>query len=78
MTGNTDDVRALTRETQEIWDQKAEYWDERMGEGDAAAHPAGELVRIGVGEFAQADQGQFLARAVEARHGPIRVIIRSA
>lgn len=35
MTGNTDDVRALTRETQEIWDQKAGYWDERMGEGNA-------------------------------------------
>jgi 2-polyprenyl-3-methyl-5-hydroxy-6-metoxy-1,4-benzoquinol methylase len=35
LMGNAEDVRALTRETQEIWDQKAEYWDERMGEGNA-------------------------------------------
>ena len=31
----TDQLRALTTETQAIWDQKAEFWDERMGEGNA-------------------------------------------
>lgn len=29
-----DDLRALTRETQEIWEDKAAYWDEQMGEGN--------------------------------------------
>ena len=28
-------LAALTRETQQIWDEKAAYWDERMGEGNA-------------------------------------------
>lgn len=31
----TDQLRALTAETQAIWDQKADFWDERMGEGNA-------------------------------------------
>ena len=31
----TDGLHALTRETREIWDQKADFWDERMGEGNA-------------------------------------------
>jgi 2-polyprenyl-3-methyl-5-hydroxy-6-metoxy-1,4-benzoquinol methylase len=31
----TDKLRALTRETQEIWDQKAEHWDAQMGDGNA-------------------------------------------
>jgi 2-polyprenyl-3-methyl-5-hydroxy-6-metoxy-1,4-benzoquinol methylase len=35
MASNMDDIRALTRETQAIWDQKAEHWDARMGEGNA-------------------------------------------
>lgn len=35
MTSDTDDLRALTRETQEIWNQKAEHWDAQMGEGNA-------------------------------------------
>src|SRR5258708_39754800 len=35
MAGDADDLRALTRETQEIWDRKAEHWDARMGEGNA-------------------------------------------
>jgi 2-polyprenyl-3-methyl-5-hydroxy-6-metoxy-1,4-benzoquinol methylase len=30
-----DAMRALTEETREIWDAKAEFWDERMGEGNA-------------------------------------------
>ena len=30
-----DELRALTRETREIWDQKADFWDERMGDGNA-------------------------------------------
>lgn len=30
-----DGLHALTRETREIWDQKADFWDERMGEGNA-------------------------------------------
>lgn len=29
-----DDLVALTRETQQIWERKAAYWDERMGEGN--------------------------------------------
>lgn len=28
------DPHALTRETQRIWDLKADYWDQRMGEGN--------------------------------------------
>ncbi len=28
-------LRALTDETRELWDAKADYWDERMGEGNA-------------------------------------------
>ncbi len=34
MEGTGDDLRALTRETQEIWERKAAYWDEQMGEGN--------------------------------------------
>lgn len=30
-----DNLRALTQETQQIWDNKAAYWDERMGDGNA-------------------------------------------
>lgn len=30
-----DDLRDLTRETQVIWDSKADFWDQRMGEGNA-------------------------------------------
>jgi SAM-dependent methyltransferase len=30
-----DTTRALTEETRAIWDAKAEFWDERMGEGNA-------------------------------------------
>ena len=29
------DLAALTRETQEIWDRKADHWDAQMGEGNA-------------------------------------------
>lgn len=29
------DLRALTDETRDLWDAKADYWDERMGEGNA-------------------------------------------
>lgn len=32
--GSADELRALTRETQAIWDRKAAHWDERMGEGN--------------------------------------------
>ena len=28
------DLQALTRQTQQIWDDKAAFWDERMGEGN--------------------------------------------
>src|SRR5689334_7696255 len=35
MPGESDDLRALTEETREIWDQKAEHWDAKMGEGNA-------------------------------------------
>lgn len=35
MAGDADDLAALTRETRAIWDAKAAYWDERMGEGNA-------------------------------------------
>jgi hypothetical protein len=28
------DLRALTRETQAIWDANAEWWAERVGEGN--------------------------------------------
>lgn len=42
----SDDVLGLTRETQRIWDQKAEFWDARMGEGNqfqrALVGPAAE------------------------------------
>ena len=34
MAEGTNDLQAFTRETQEIWDQKADFWDERMGEGN--------------------------------------------
>ena len=30
----SDEVQGLTRETQRIWDQKAEFWDAQMGEGN--------------------------------------------
>src|SRR5688500_449378 len=29
-----DRLQELTRETRDIWDAKADYWDERMGEGN--------------------------------------------
>ena len=29
------DLGALNREVREIWDRNADYWDERMGEGNA-------------------------------------------
>lgn len=32
--GTHADLHALTRETQQIWDRKAAFWDERMGEGN--------------------------------------------
>ena len=32
---DSDTLEALTRETQAIWDRKATYWDEQMGEGNA-------------------------------------------
>jgi len=35
MPENADDLGALTRETREIWDRKAEHWDAQMGEGNA-------------------------------------------
>src|SRR5438067_8376114 len=28
------DLQELNRETREIWDRKAQFWDERMGEGN--------------------------------------------
>jgi SAM-dependent methyltransferase len=31
----SDNPRALVPETREIWDEKAAFWDERMGEGNA-------------------------------------------
>src|SRR3954447_26070844 len=34
MAEGTNDLQAFTRETQEIWDQKADFWDERMAEGN--------------------------------------------
>jgi len=50
-----DDLRALTRETQQIWDSKAAYWDERMGEGNpfqrVLVGPASErLLQVQPGE----------------------------
>ena len=50
-----EDVRALTRETQQIWDSKAAYWDERMGDGNAfhrvLVGPASErLLQVRPGE----------------------------
>ena len=33
--GTTYDTAALTRESREIWNAKAAFWDERMGEGNA-------------------------------------------
>jgi hypothetical protein len=29
------ELRALTDETQRIWESKAAFWDEQMGEGNA-------------------------------------------
>jgi 2-polyprenyl-3-methyl-5-hydroxy-6-metoxy-1,4-benzoquinol methylase len=34
MADTTNDLQAFTRETQAIWDQKADFWDERMAEGN--------------------------------------------
>lgn len=34
MTEGAGELRAFTRETQTIWDQKADFWDERMAEGN--------------------------------------------
>jgi 2-polyprenyl-3-methyl-5-hydroxy-6-metoxy-1,4-benzoquinol methylase len=68
--GNDSDALAtLTRETQAIWDAKAAFWDERMGEGNAfhrvlvgpsverlLAPQAGELIldiACGNGQFAR-------------------------
>ncbi len=34
-TGTPDDLAALTRETRQLWEQKAAFWDERMGDGNA-------------------------------------------
>lgn len=34
MTDTIGDLAALTRATREIWDRKAAFWDERMGEGN--------------------------------------------
>lgn len=34
MADGTDELRAFTRETRAIWEQKADFWDERMGEGN--------------------------------------------
>ena len=70
MMGNGDDALvALTRETQQIWDGKAAFWDEQMGEGNAfhrvlvgpsverlLAPQAGELIldiACGNGQFAR-------------------------
>src|SRR4051812_14200617 len=55
MTPSTNDLQAFTRETQEIWDQKADFWDERMGEGNGFQRhlvgPATErLLAIQLGE----------------------------
>lgn len=32
---NANDIRALNQETQQIWENKAAFWDERMGDGNA-------------------------------------------
>jgi SAM-dependent methyltransferase len=69
---STDDaaLRALTRETQVIWDAKADYWDAQMGEGNAfhsqlvgpaaerllAVQPGESVLDIGCGN------GQFARR----------------
>ncbi len=34
MEATGDELRAVTRETQEVWEGKAAYWDEQMGEGN--------------------------------------------
>jgi 2-polyprenyl-3-methyl-5-hydroxy-6-metoxy-1,4-benzoquinol methylase len=34
MNATPDDLQALTKQTQQIWDRKAAYWDEQMGEGN--------------------------------------------
>jgi len=52
---NSDDVEALTRETQRIWESKAAFWDERMGEGNqfqrVLVGPASErLLAVRAGE----------------------------
>ncbi len=50
-----DELRALTEETQQIWDSKAAFWDERMGEGNqfqrVLVGPASErLLQVQAGE----------------------------
>jgi len=34
-TGLPDDLAALTEETRQLWEQKATFWDARMGDGNA-------------------------------------------
>jgi 2-polyprenyl-3-methyl-5-hydroxy-6-metoxy-1,4-benzoquinol methylase len=50
-----EELRAITRETQRIWDSKAAFWDERMGEGNlfwrVLVSPASErLLQVRAGE----------------------------
>ncbi|HSH76946.1 MAG TPA: class I SAM-dependent methyltransferase [Herpetosiphonaceae bacterium] len=55
MEATPEDLRALTRDTQQIWDSKAADWDERMGEGNlfwrVLIRPASErLLQVQAGE----------------------------
>jgi len=56
-----------------VHQQDSRFGDEAAGERDAAAHATRQLMRIGFGELAQADQRQYRLRAGEAlarRHRP--------
>lgn len=55
-TSTADNLEAIAQETQRIWESKAAFWDERMGEGNqfqrVLVGPAGErLLRIRAGEL---------------------------
>jgi 2-polyprenyl-3-methyl-5-hydroxy-6-metoxy-1,4-benzoquinol methylase len=73
MGATADDSAALTRETQAIWDGKAAFWDEQMGEGNAwhrtLVAPAVErLLAPQVGETildVACGNGQFARRLAE-------------
>jgi 2-polyprenyl-3-methyl-5-hydroxy-6-metoxy-1,4-benzoquinol methylase len=67
------DLAALTRETQELWDGKADFWDAQMGEGNAfhrvLVGPAAErLLAPQVGETfldVACGNGQFARRLAQ-------------